>query len=238
MNRLFVNIKVDREERPDLDTVYQQALAVMGQQGGWPLTMFLTPSGEPFWGGTYFPPAVALWPTGVRRCAEAGGTSSGAAAASGWRATATRSPSALRRLAEPEPGDAHPAPTLAAAWREQIADRFDTVHGGPRRRAQIPAGAHAAADLGRRPAHRRPDTASIASVHTLARICQGGIYDHLGGGFARYSTDAHWLVPHFEKMLYDNAQLLELLALGACRDRGAAVPQRGPRRRWPGWSGR
>jgi uncharacterized protein YyaL (SSP411 family) len=208
MNRLFVNIKVDREERPDLDTVYQQALAVMGQQGGWPLTMFLTPEGEPFWGGTYFPPEPRygrpgfveileqvgeLWRTGNERIASN-------------RAAITQT---MRRLSAPASGDALPA-SLAVQVARDTAQRFDTIHGGLAGAPKFPQ-APLLRLVWETALRTRDPTLRHRVVHTLARISQGGIYDHLGGGFARYSVDAYWLVPHFEKMLYDNAQLLELL---------------------------
>ena len=209
MNRLFVNIKVDREERPDLDTVYQQALAVMGQQGGWPLTMFLTPDGEPFWGGTYFPPeprygrpgfvqlleqVAELWRAGDRRLLTN-------------RKTILRD---LQRLATPRPGTVLP-PDVAGATARRLAQRFDAVHGGIAGAPKFPQ-APILRLLWEQAWREGDPTLRHRVLHTLARICQGGIYDHLGGGFARYSVDAYWLVPHFEKMLYDNAQLLELLA--------------------------
>jgi uncharacterized protein YyaL (SSP411 family) len=209
MNRLFVNIKVDREERPDLDTVYQQALAVMGQQGGWPMTMFLSPTGEPFWGGTYFPPEPRYGRPGFVQILEQ--------VAELWRSGDQRIATnrqaisqALSRLAAPEPGEPLPA-GAAGETAQRLAQRFDAVHGGLAGAPKFPQApilrliweeARRSGDLTLR--HR--------VLHTLARIAQGGIYDHLGGGFARYSVDAYWLVPHFEKMLYDNAQLLELLA--------------------------
>ncbi|MFL5051103.1 MAG: thioredoxin domain-containing protein, partial [Xanthobacteraceae bacterium] len=214
MNRLFVNIKVDREERPDLDVVYQQALAVMGQQGGWPLTMFLTPEREPFWGGTYFPPeprhgrpgfvqvleqVAELWRTGSDRIASN-------------RAAISQ---ALHRLSRPEAG-APPSIDFAERVARAIAERFDTVHGGLGGAPKFPQ-----APLLRLiwdTALRTGDpTLRHRIQHTLGRTSQGGIYDHLGGGFARYAVDAYWLVPHFEKMLYDNAQLLELLAVAFAR---------------------
>lgn len=208
MNHHFVNIKVDREERPDLDAVYQQALALMGQQGGWPLTMFLTPGGEPFWGGTYFPPEPRYGRPGFPQVLEQ--------VAELYRAGHERIASnrvaltqALRRLASPEAGDL-PTPALAARVARELAQEFDAVHGGLGTAPKFPQ-----APLLRliwEVALREGDqTLCRRTLHTLNRISQGGIYDHLAGGYARYSVDAYWLVPHFEKMLYDNAQLLALL---------------------------
>ncbi len=219
MNRLFVNIKVDREERPDLDTVYQQALAVMGQQGGWPLTMFLTPAGEPFWGGTYFPPeprygrpgfvqvleqVAELWHSGDQRIAT----------------NRQAIVQALRRLAAPEPGAPLPA-AAAGETARRLAQRFDAVHGGLAGAPKFPQ-APVLRLIWEEACRSGDPTLRHRVLHTLARIAQGGICDHLGGGFARYSVDAYWLVPHFEKMLYDNAQLLELLA-GAHAATGEAL---------------
>jgi hypothetical protein len=210
MNRLFVNIKVDREERPDLDAVYQQALAVMGQQGGWPLTMFLSPAGEPFWGGTYFPPEPRYGRPGFVQVLEQ--------VAELWRQEGDQRIAAnraaildgLRRLAAPRRGEPLPADAAGQVAR-RLAERFDAVHGGLADAPKFPQApilrllwAEARRSGDRTLGHR--------VLHTLGRIAQGGIYDHLGGGFARYSVDAYWLVPHFEKMLYDNAQILELLA--------------------------
>jgi uncharacterized protein YyaL (SSP411 family) len=210
MNRLYVNIKVDREERPDLDAIYQQALALLGQQGGWPLTMFLTPEGRPFWGGTYFPPAgrwgrpgfadvlttlaetYAKEPDKVRKNVE------------GLR-------QAMARLASPEAGGA-----ISMAITDQIAQRLleevDWQQGGIGQAPKFPQ--VPLFHLFWRAWKRGKDARfKDAVVLTLTRMSQGGIYDHLGGGFARYSVDANWLVPHFEKMLYDNAELMGLLTL-------------------------
>ena len=209
MNRRFVNVKVDREERPDLDAVYQQALALMGQQGGWPLTMFLSPDGEPFWGGTYFPPEPRHgrpgFPELLEQVAEL--YRSGNERVASNRTALTQ---ALRRLAAPEAGDP-PTPVEAERVARALAERFDTINGGLGDAPKFPQAPilrliwETALRTGDRTLRRR-------TLHTLARISQGGIHDHLGGGYARYSVDAHWLVPHFEKMLYDNAQLLGLLA--------------------------
>lgn len=209
MNADFVNIKLDREERPDLDAVYQQALALLGQQGGWPLTMFLTPRGEPFWGGTYFPPSArygrAGFPDVLRELIRL------------WRdergkllGNRDQMQAALQQLASPRPG-APPAPDQALSVAQRLAGAFDPVDGGLKGAPKFPQApilnflwqADAVLDEG---------TLRQTVMHTLERICQGGIFDHLGGGFSRYSVDNRWLVPHFEKMLYDNGQLLDLLA--------------------------
>jgi uncharacterized protein len=209
MNEQFVNIKVDREERPDLDQIYQHALALLGQHGGWPLTMFLTPAGEPFWGGTYFPPESRYGRPGLPEVLD-----SVSRIWSSDRDKVTSNTTALKEalasLARPAAG-----PALAPALREQTARRlvqaFDTIHGGLGGAPKFPQAP--VLDLVWRHALATGDAAARhAVVHTLTNICQGGIYDHLGGGFARYAVDALWLVPHFEKMLYDNAQLLALLA--------------------------
>lgn len=209
MNRLFVNIKVDREERPDVDTIYQTALALLGEQGGWPLTMFLTPEGEPFWGGTYFPPTPRFgrpgFPQVLQGIAEVYATDS-ARVENNTKALKD----ALSRLSENQSG-----PGVALATIDQIAEHlageFDPELGGIRGAPKFPQPAIMKL-LWR--AWKRGGEKSLfqACETTLTQMCQGGIYDHLGGGFARYSVDARWLVPHFEKMLYDNAQLLEILA--------------------------
>ncbi len=210
MNEQFVNVKVDREERPDLDAIYQSALALMGEQGGWPLTMFLTPAGEPFWGGTYFPPTPRYGRPGfqdvLRGIAEAYRAKPDAVKKNTEALTG-----ALRTRNPAAPGDAI-TPQLLDQIAERIAQEIDPVHGGIGGAPKFPQ--PSILELIWR-AYRRNRTPELkrAVVLTLDRMSQGGIYDHLGGGFARYSTDARWLVPHFEKMLYDNAQMIELLAL-------------------------
>jgi hypothetical protein len=209
MNEHFVNIKVDREERPDLDQLYQHALALLGQHGGWPLTMFLTPAGEPFWGGTYFPPESRYGRPGFPEVLET--------VARIWRDDRDRVKSnttalgdALARLATPARPEAL-SPAFVTETAQRLIQAFDTIHGGFAGAPKFPQApvlhllwrqAMATGDAGIRQ----------AVLHTLVNISQGGIYDHLGGGFARYSVDALWLVPHFEKMLYDNAQLVALLS--------------------------
>jgi len=211
MNDLYVNIKVDREERPDLDAIYQAALALLGQQGGWPLTMFLTPDAKPFWGGTYFPPEERWgrpgFPQVLKGIAEAYRND---AERVGQNVTALGE--ALAKLAEPKSG-APASPEILDRIAERLLQEVDMQHGGiggAPKFPQVPV-FELLWRAGKRSGERRyPDAVHL----TLLRMSQGGIYDHLGGGFARYATDAEWLVPHFEKMLYDNAALLELLRHG------------------------
>ena len=208
MNRLFVNIKVDREERPDLDTIYQRALALMGQQGGWPLTMFLTPDAEPFWGGTYFPLEPRFGRPGfkdVLRLIEQ--TYRGDRDKVDKNRTALVE--ALQGLARSKPGEA-----VTEAQTENMARTLlrevDGRHGGIGGAPKFPQCSMLEL-LWRSYLRTGSLLMKTAVVLSVERMCQGGIYDHLGGGFARYSTDERWLAPHFEKMLYDNAQLLDLL---------------------------
>ncbi|MBI3513521.1 MAG: thioredoxin domain-containing protein [Proteobacteria bacterium] len=227
MNQLFVNIKVDREERPDIDSIYMSSLHLLGEHGGWPLTMFLTPAGEPFWGGTYFPPTPRYGRPSFRQVLET--------IARIWadeRDKATGNVAALReglaKLSVATPGGAIAIATIDQA-AEQLTRSFDPVHGGIGGAPKFPQ--CGIFELVWRAALRhagssRADTFARAVTTTLTRICQGGIYDHLGGGFARYATDEAWLVPHFEKMLYDNAELIELLTLVWQRTREPLLEQR------------
>jgi len=213
MNELFVNIKVDREERPDLDSIYQNALALTGQQGGWPLTMFLTPEGVPFWGGTYFPSTPRFgrpgFPEVLRRVAEVYRNDRESV---GKNRDAILE--ALQKLAAP-PADATSVPLsleLLDQVAQQLTKQVDFFFGGIGGAPKFPQSA--AFELIWRAYLRSGDQRYRQAVETtLDQMCQGGIYDHLGGGFARYSTDERWLAPHFEKMLYDNAQLIDLLTL-------------------------
>jgi uncharacterized protein len=209
MNALYVNIKVDREERPDIDHLYMSALHALGEQGGWPLTMFLAPDGSPFWGGTYFPPEPRWGRPSFRQVLQ------GAAAAYREKdQLVTQNTGALRRFlqqsAAPTTGDL-PTPAHLDAVAHAYLRMNDPEHGGLKGAPKFPN-----PPIFRflwQNAFRTGDPAGQDMLHLmLQRMSQGGIYDHLGGGYARYSTDAVWLVPHFEKMLYDNAQLLELLA--------------------------
>lgn len=210
MNELFVNIKVDREERPDLDAIYQHALALMGEQGGWPLTMFLTFDGEPFWGGTYFPPAQRWGRPGFPQVLEAM-SNAYVQKRDDVAKNVVALREALQRLGHPERGGA-----IGRELLDRVAERLlretDQLHGGIGSAPKFPQ--TGVLELLWRAWKRTGQTPyRDAVVKALDAMCQGGIYDHLGGGFARYSTDARWLVPHFEKMLYDNAELVDLLTL-------------------------
>jgi hypothetical protein len=209
MNRLFVNIKVDREERPDVDQIYMAALHALGEQGGWPLTMFLTPEGAPFWGGTYFPPEPRFGRPGFVQMLEAVAETYRTKGA----AVQQNTTALLAVLRQRRPGDAAmlDAGVLDAA-SERLYAVMDRHHGGLQGAPKFPNSA--VFELLWRGARRmgRPELADIV-VRSLERISNGGIYDHLGGGYARYSVDHRWLVPHFEKMLYDNAQLVAMLTL-------------------------
>lgn len=207
MNDLFVNIKVDREERPDIDAIYMGALHRLGEQGGWPLTMFLDSDAKPFWGGTYFPREARYgrpaFVTVLLRIAEVYRNQPD---------NVRKNTEALLAALKEAPGE-----TSASASRPKtqdvvaaIARAVDREHGGLAGAPKFPQ--WSIFWLLWRGAVRYDDpNARDTVVTTLRHICQGGIYDHLGGGFARYSVDELWLVPHFEKMLYDNALLIDLL---------------------------
>ena len=223
MNDLFVNIKVDREERPDIDQIYMSALHHLGEHGGWPLTMFLTPDGEPFWGGTYFPktsrygkPAFVDLLREVERVFRQDPQS----VEQNRSALMAR----LAQSARPKGRVVIAAPELERA-ASQIAGMIDPVNGGMRGAPKFPQ--PMMLEFLWRAGQRMNDKRYFGAVElTLNRICEGGIYDHLGGGFSRYSVDERWLVPHFEKMLYDNALLLELLALAYQRSANELFRQR------------
>ena len=210
MNSLFVNIKIDREERPDIDHIYMSALHALGEQGGWPLTMFTTPDGTPFWGGTYFPPEPRWGRPSFRQVLQgvANAFHSGAEAVGQNSRALTQF---LEQQAAASVGDA-PGPAQLDAVAGAYLRMTDPDQGGLRGAPKFPN--PPIYRLLWQNAFRTGQPEGQAALHLmLERMSEGGIYDHLGGGYARYSTDAEWLVPHFEKMLYDNAQLLELLAL-------------------------
>ncbi|HEV7678246.1 MAG TPA: thioredoxin domain-containing protein [Candidatus Dormibacteraeota bacterium] len=204
MNELFVNIKVDREERPDVDSVYMQAVQAMTGQGGWPMTVFLTPQGLPFYGGTYFPPEDRMgmrgFPAVLRMASEAFHTQKDAVAKAGEQLRQAITPPRLRVHDVPASVE-----TIDEAARALVA-MTDRRNGGFGSAPKFPHSAAIDVLLRR---HRATGDRSMldAALLSLDRMARGGIYDHLGGGFHRYSVDAQWAVPHFEKMLYDNAQL-------------------------------
>lgn len=212
MNRDFICIKVDREERPDLDQIYQNALAVMGGQGGWPLTMFLDSDGQPFFGGTYWPPKDQHgrpgFPTVLQHISQM------------WQTDPTtlnqnraQVAEALSKLNQIESGDGQVlSPGYLTPIAKQLTRQLDPFDGGFGNAPKFP-NVGGVEILWR--AFLREGLAPFEKgvSQTLTQMCEGGIYDHFGGGFARYSVDEKWLVPHFEKMLYDNAQLLDLMAL-------------------------
>jgi uncharacterized protein len=199
MNELFVNVKVDREERPDVDAVYMDAVVALTSQGGWPLTVFVTPDGEPFYGGTYFPPEPRHGLPAFRQVLRA--------VADAYRerpedvaAQAEALVGALRRSAEAEPSGEPLTGELLAEAESGLLSQLDPRWGGFGHAPKFPP-ASALEFLLRR--------GSLDAVHlTLDRMAAGGMYDRVGGGFHRYSVDGKWLVPHFEKMLYDNALLV------------------------------
>ena len=210
INEWFVAVKVDREERPDLDAIYQKALALMGQHGGWPLTMFLSPEGQPFFGGTYFPPQS--------RWGRAGFPDVLKAVADAWtnrREQVLTEAKPLLRLLRREPArDKQPTPTLdqLSGYAARMVNSVDPYEGGLQGAPKFPQCGFF--DRLWRESLKTDDIRlKDAVLLTLRKMLNGGIFDHLGGGLMRYSTDDAWLVPHFEKMLYDNAQLLDLLVL-------------------------
>jgi uncharacterized protein YyaL (SSP411 family) len=203
MNASFVCIKVDREERPDLDGIYMQAVQAMTGSGGWPMTVFLAPDGTPFYGGTYYPPTDRANMPGFPRVLLA--------IADAWqnrRSEVLQSGTRLREALQHSVQLTQTAPDLQVLQEAArgLITQHDPEDGGFGRAPKFPQ--PMALEFLLRCWRRTTDAEALEVVnHTLDRMARGGIYDHLGGGFARYSTDSEWLVPHFEKMLYDNAQL-------------------------------
>ncbi len=212
MNQGFVNIKVDREERPDIDSVYMRAVQAMSGQGGWPLTAFLTPQGEPFYGGTYFPPEPRHGLPSFRQILGAIQN-----AYVDRRDEVTKNAGELQAILLRSTAEAGDGPVTSDGEKlegehlidhayRHLASRFDPTHGGFGDAPKFPQ--PVTLELALRVHARTGDRHALAMVtHTLRKMARGGMHDHLGGGFHRYSVDARWLVPHFEKMLYDNALL-------------------------------
>ena len=205
MNELFVNIKVDREERPDVDQIYMNAVQMMTHHGGWPMTVFLTPEGVPFYGGTYFPPQDRYNMPGFPRILIS--------VAEAYRErpndiaeTSVSVLNELRRLSSTSGADRLVEEELLDAAYVGVIRGYDSVNGGFGGAPKFPPAMTLEFLLRTYARTGNKEALNIVS-HTLKKMAEGGIYDQLGGGFHRYSTDARWLVPHFEKMLYDNALL-------------------------------
>ena len=210
MNAEFINIKVDREERPDVDAIYMNAVQILTKRGGWPMTVFLLPDGRPFHGGTYYPleprygmPSFRQLLSGITRV---------------YRDNRDEVERVAGRLHEVLGGagalfqnedESQLPPSLLTQAQQTIIAEYDRVHGGFGGAPKFPQ--PMTLEFLLRAEQRTGDRSLLRAVsHTLDKMASGGIYDQIGGGFARYSVDAHWLVPHFEKMLYDNAQLSRL----------------------------
>ena len=225
MNRIFVNVKVDREERPDVDDIYMEATQAMTGQGGWPMTVVCTPDGKPFFAGTYFPKERRGGMIGFvelcERIDELWQTRRGELDQQADQLT-----EALGRSALVRPADGLPTIAEIDAAVASLVAASDPRVGRLRGRSQVPAadGPEALAAA----ASRGDAAARAALVTTLDAMAAGGIYDHLGGGFSRYSVDGEWLVPHFEKMLYDNALLVRLYPTA-----GSSRASRATARCWP-----
>ena len=207
MNELFVNVKVDREERPDVDGVYMDAVQALSGQGGWPMTVFLTPDGRPFFGGTYYPKTSKMGRPGFVELMRA--------VDQAWRerrdqglgqadqvSAAIRSQAGLISEEEGELG-----PSLLERGHDALAASFDAEWGGFGRAPKFPMPTNVELVL-RSHARTGSEESLRMALTTLDAMASGGMYDHLGGGFHRYSVDAFWMVPHFEKMLYDQAGLV------------------------------
>ncbi|MFW6184027.1 MAG: thioredoxin domain-containing protein [Chloroflexota bacterium] len=204
MNEHFVNVKVDREERPDLDSIYMSAVVTMTGQGGWPMTVFLTPEGHPFYGGTYYPPVPRFGMPSFRQVLQS--------VARAWETQQDEIIENAGQVSEHlgqrlglmgQQSDLQPQVFDHAL--QALRQSYDEAYGGWGDAPKFPQAMTIEFLL--RMAVQRDGEGQEMAAHTLEMMARGGMYDHLGGGFARYSTDSKWLVPHFEKMLYDNALL-------------------------------
>src|SRR5687768_9053896 len=208
MNELFVNVKVDREERPDVDAVYMEAVQAVSGQGGWPMTVFLTPDGKPFFAGTYFPPKSLHGRPGFVELMRA--------VDDAWRTRRAEVEDQAAHLAESvrarttvSPGAGTVSAEVLSAAYAGLRAAHDPEWGGFGRAPKFPMPSNVSLLL-RAWRRNQSDETRQMIVTTLDAMASGGIYDHVGGGFHRYSVDAFWMVPHFEKMLYDNALLIGL----------------------------
>lgn len=206
MNSLFINIKVDREERPDLDAIYMDAVQAMTGQGGWPMSVFLTPDGQPFYGGTYYPPepryGMPSFVQVLHSVADAYAKRRDQVLGQAGRLT-----QALQRMGQLSADDGDLGTELLDEAVEKLRQYFDEYHGGFGSQPKFPQPMTLDFILGQYLRSHSLDVLFMAEL-TLDKMAQGGLYDQVGGGFHRYSVDTIWLTPHFEKMLYDNAQLL------------------------------
>ncbi len=221
MNAHFVNIKVDREERPDLDAIYMEALSILSGNGGWPLNCFLMPDGRPFYGGTYYPPMPmhrrASWMQVLQHIRQSFRTNRDTVEEQAQQLTQLLKRS-KDNLFETTARTEFPVSFEEAGLRgvlqevfERFSNSFDSTHGGYGRAPKFPATMMMQFVL--HYYHYSRDPLAIGQVNlSLFKMIEGGIFDQIGGGFSRYSTDNEWLVPHFEKMLYDNALLVALMA--------------------------
>src|SRR5690606_12589510 len=202
MNRWFVNVKVDREERPDVDAVYMTAVQALTGQGGWPMTVFMTPDGKPFYAGTYYPPEDAHGRPGFRRLL--------AAIADAWTNQREQLLNSAETITEhlrqatsrmTPGGDGEISPELPERAVDRFRNSFDAQWGGFGDAPKFPSPSNLdfLFAYGARTIDDREPSALNMALLTLVRMASGGMYDHLGGGFARYSVDRYWLVPHFEK---------------------------------------
>ncbi len=210
MNDRFINIKVDRQERPDIDDIYQKVVQMMGQGGGWPLTVFMTPNAEPFFGGTYFPPNEGYGRPGFPQLLLA--------LSDLWINKRNELDVYIQqflqgysKLDHHQSSNLKKEEDIPLKGARYFSQNTDLVQGGMNGAPKFPL--PSCYDLMLRVYYRTRDSELLQSLElTLNGMANGGIYDHLGGGFSRYSVDDHWLIPHFEKMLYDNAQLVKLYA--------------------------
>lgn len=215
MNEHFINIKIDREERPDIDQIYMDAVQVLTGQGGWPLNMFLTPDAKPFYGGTYFPPRPVhgrpSWPQALHWVQQTFATQRDKVEEQAQKITEHIVGMDSAIIKGPETAPTNDWVSIAKKVMGQLKPRFDLRYGGFGSAPKFPNPFNIKFLL--RHHHVAGDADALQhALFTLTQMCQGGIYDQLGGGFSRYSVDEYWLAPHFEKMLYDNALLVSLLA--------------------------